>query len=86
MMYLVNVTETIVTSWAKKLLEQSANCKCKRCYLDIVALAMNNLSPKYVVSTERNALLTQDHQLRADAIKEIKSAMDIIANRPHHQR
>lgn len=85
-MLLINVTETIVLSWAKKLLEQSANCKCKRCYLDIVALALNNLSPKYVVSTERNTLLTQDHQLKADAIKEIKGAMNVIAKRPHHNR
>lgn len=86
MMRLINVNETIVLGWAKKLLEQSANCKCKRCYLDIVALALNKLPPKYVVSAERNALFTQDHQLKADAIKEIKSAMEMIAKRPHHHR
>lgn len=85
-MYLINVNETIVLIWAKKMLDQSANCKCERCYLDVVALALNNLLPKYIVSTERNALLTQDHQMRADAIKAIKSAMDLIAKRPHHHR
>lgn len=85
-MRLVNVTETIVLSWTKKLLEQSASCKCKRCYLDIVALALNNLPCKYVVSTERNALMTQDPQLKADAIKQIKYAMEMVSARPHHQR
>lgn len=85
-MRLVNVTETIVLTWTKKLLEQSANCKCKRCYLDIVALALNNLPSMYVVSTERNALITQDPQLKADAITKIKQAMDMVSQRPHHQR
>jgi len=83
---LVNVTETIVLSWTKKLLEQSTNCKCKRCYLDIVALTLNSLPSMYVVSTERNALITQDSQLKADAIKQIKHAMEMVAARPHHQR
>ena len=60
---LVNVTEEIVRGLVSLMLQSPSYqtfCHCKECELDVVAMALNTLSSKYVVSTEaRNAAFEQ---------------------------
>lgn len=63
-------------------------CKCERCRLDIAALTLNQLSPKYVVTEEGEIYAkTQKlhHQFEADVIPAILSAMEKVAKNPRHQ-
>lgn len=60
---LVNVTEEIVRGLVSFMLQSPGYqtfCHCKKCELDVVAMALNTLSSKYVVTTEaRNAAFEQ---------------------------
>jgi len=62
-------------------------CSCERCRLDIAALALNNLTPKYVV-TEKGEIYVKTqqlhHQFEADVIPAILDAIDHVAENPRH--
>ncbi len=62
-------------------------CKCDKCKLDIIAIVLNNLPPKYVV-TEKGELYSRvdemEVQFGADIIKEIVKAIDIVLKSPRH--
>nr|WP_272879086.1 late competence development ComFB family protein [Clostridium sp. Cult2] len=63
-------------------------CTCNKCKLDIAALTLNNLKPKYVV-TEKGELYgkvnTLNYQFDADLITEIVKAIEIVRNEPRHE-
>ena len=56
-------------------------CTCDKCKLDIAAIALNNLKPKYVV-TEKGSLFAKvdilDYQFDVDLIKEVTKAAKIV--------
>lgn len=62
-------------------------CKCARCRLDIAAIALNNLPPRYVV-TEKGEVLVKvqqlHHQFEADVIPVILDAIDHVVANPRH--
>lgn len=87
-MELRNLMEDVVKDTINKLLSEDENiCHCDKCKLDIAAIALNNLKPKYVV-TEKGHLYgkvdTMNYQFDADLIKEITKAMQIVKKQPHH--
>ena len=87
-MELRNLMEDAVEDAINQLLSGKENvCHCDRCKLDIAAIALNNLKPKYVV-TERGHLYgkvdTMNYQFDVDLIKEITKAMQIVKEHPHH--
>lgn len=48
---LKNYTEVLVEVALKNMWEETDDiCKCTRCYYDTVALSLNDLPPKYVVT------------------------------------
>ena len=49
-MALVNMTEVIVRKRLSDMLENMDCCKCEQCYLDMLALALNQLPAMYVNS------------------------------------
>ena len=63
-------------------------CTCDKCKLDIAAIALNNLKPKYVV-TEKGSLFAKvdilDYQFDVDLIKEVTKAAKIVGNEPQHE-
>ena len=69
------------------LLRRKDACKCRKCKLDIMALALNRLPPKYVV-TQKGRVYTKlqgtDLQFKADVIREIVRAIGQIKNNPQH--
>lgn len=62
-------------------------CKCDRCKMDIKALALNHLPPKYVVTdkgyayTKVNELVSQ---FKADVTVAVTNAMKVVRNNPRH--
>lgn len=80
--------ENAVFNELDKLIEKRDDiCKCEKCRLDIVAIALNELPTKYVVS-EMGELYTKANQMEvqcdADIIKEIIKAIDIVSNATKH--
>jgi len=63
-------------------------CKCERCKLDIKALALNHLPPKYVV-TDKGYIYTKvnelESQFKADITVAVTNAMKIIRRNPRHE-
>ena len=62
-------------------------CLCDRCRLDILAHALNNSPPKYVVSprgTMYAKLSVLQGQFEVDVVRAITDAAMIIGNNPRH--
>ncbi|RJP33140.1 MAG: competence protein ComFB [Actinobacteria bacterium] len=63
-------------------------CKCERCKLDIMALALNHLPPKYVV-TDMGYIYTKvnelESQFKADVTVAVTNALKIIRKNPRHE-
>ena len=61
--------------------ERDDLCKCDKCKLDIAAMALNKLSPKYVV-TSKGRVYTKLNELefqhRADILKEVTKAIEFV--------
>ncbi len=62
-------------------------CKCDKCRLDMTALALNHLPPKYV-ATQKGRVYTKlqeiNIQLRTDVVKEVAKAIEYVKNNPRH--
>jgi competence protein ComFB len=83
-----NYMEEVVDSTMDEILARDEEiCKCDRCKLDIKALALNHLPPKYVVTdigyvyTKINELVSQ---FRADIAVAVTNAMKVVRKNPRH--
>jgi competence protein ComFB len=88
-MELRNLIEDEVIYTINRLLKDRKDiCTCDKCKMDIAAITLNNLKPKYVV-TEKGKLYgkidTIDYQFDADLIREIVKAIKIVGDNPHHE-
>lgn len=88
-MLLKNITQDIVFEKLDEMLPNiSEICTCERCKYDIMAIALNNLPPRYVV-TERGAIFTRvsslDVQIAADTITELTRAIEQVKREPRHE-
>lgn len=63
-------------------------CKCDQCKLDIAAIALNNLKPKYVV-TEKSYVFSKTDSLKpqfnTDIVTEITKAIEKVKKNPRHK-
>ena len=63
-------------------------CKCEQCKLDIMALVLNRLPARYIV-TAKGRIMTKiketEVQFQADIIREIVIALEIVRIKPRHQ-
>jgi len=89
MMKVYNLMEDMVKEELDNLLTGKENiCKCAKCKLDMMAWALNRLSPKYVVS-DKGRIFTRlqgvEIQFRADVTIELMKAMSKISKNPQHQ-
>ena len=88
-MELRNLIEDEVIYTINRLLKDRKDiCTCDKCKMDIAAITLNNLKPKYVI-TEKGKLYgkidTIDYQFDADLIREIVKAIKIVGDNPHHE-
>lgn len=88
-MKLYNLMEEVVFDVIDDLLKKDVNiCSCKKCRLDIAAITLNNLPPKYIV-TGKGKLFERannmNYQFKADVTKEVIKAMKIVSKKPKHK-
>jgi len=79
--------EEAVQDMILDVLEGLDCCKCEKCILDIKAIALNNLPPKYVV-TEKGLIFKKVdaliQQFEVDIISAIAKATVIVRKYPRH--
>ncbi|ADD02332.1 Late competence development protein ComFB [Thermoanaerobacter mathranii subsp. mathranii str. A3] len=86
-MHLKNYMEDAVEQMMDEVLKDLDVCKCSRCRMDIKALALNNLPPKYVVSEEGELYVKTNElvrQFEVDIIKAITMAAIKVNNNKRH--
>lgn len=88
MYYLKNYMEEVVDSKLNKLLDSIDMCRCEKCKLDIKAIALNKLPPRYVVTDKGNSyskLNEMEMQFEVDVETAIIKAAMIVGKNPRHQ-
>jgi len=85
---LINFMEDVVSSYVDEVIQNDTTfCGCPRCRLDTIALALNNVSPKYVVTSKGYAYARMGElraQFRADTVVAVTKALKVIRKRPRH--
>ena len=82
-----NYTEDAVRLHMDRWYKDADICQCEACRLDVMAIMMNNLKPKYVV-TDKGALYAQlddfDPQNKIDFMTAMTLAVKIVRKGPRH--
>lgn len=82
-----NYMEDAVDAALDEVLELTEACGCERCRLDIKALALNHLPPKYVV-TDKGYVYTKVNELaaqfRTDITVALTNAAKVVSQKPRH--
>ena len=84
---LINLTEMLVREKAKEVMDRLGVCDCPACTQDVLALAMNSLSSKYVTTDSgRQHLLLEIYKKQAetDIIAALTRAGVRVKVSPHH--
>lgn len=87
MLKLKNYMEDIVAKKADSVLNLMNICKCEKCKLDIMAIALNELPAKYIV-TDKGELYTKlrelEQQFEVDIETAIVKAAIFVSKSPKH--
>ena len=86
-MALINMTEVLVRQRMNDLLKDMSCCKCDKCYLDMLAFALNLLKPQYVNSHEGelySKLASSSTQKSVDIDIAVVKAINTVSRSPHH--
>lgn len=82
-----NYMEEIVFGQMKDILNDINMCTCDKCLLDIAAIALNDLPPKYIV-TEKGELYskinTLGQQFEVDVVSAVTKAAVLVKRKPRH--
>ena len=82
-----NYTEEAVALYMDRWFKEADVCHCDICRLDVMAIMLNNLKPKYVV-TDKGALYAQlddfDPQHKIDFMTVMSQAAKIVKAGPRH--
>lgn len=85
---LKNFMEEIVLSQIKDVLDDINVCTCDKCRMDIAALALNSLPPKYIVS-EKGEVYSKINRLmqqfEVDVLAAITKAAIVVKRNPRHE-
>jgi len=82
-----NYMEEIVFNQMKEILKDINVCTCEKCLLDIAAIALNDLPPKYIV-TKKGELYSKinslEQQFEVDVVSAVTKAAVIVKRKPRH--
>ena len=84
---LVNVMQQIIEDKADKYIGIFDVCRCSHCRKDVIALALNQMPPKYVVMSQKELLLKRDmYEVRynCEAVAQLMQACQKVKDNPHH--
>ncbi|MDI9500940.1 MAG: late competence development ComFB family protein [Bacillota bacterium] len=87
MVQIKNYMEEIVFGQMKEVLADINVCTCEKCLLDIAAIALNDLPPKYVVTKKGelySKINTLGQQFEVDVVSAITKAAVLVKRRPRH--
>jgi competence protein ComFB len=86
---LKNYMEICVVDLLEPVLTNLNACTCDNCLHDILAIALNSLPAKYVV-TKKGEMYTKlnnlQHQFDVDIVSAIAKASVIVSRNPRHDR
>lgn len=84
---LVNILEEVMRLEAPKIMQSLDMCCCERCLSDVLAIALNSIPPKYVV-TPRGALFAKissyGTQYQTDIFAHLTKACVAVSKSPSH--
>lgn len=83
-----NYMEDIVEMFLDNIIKDMDVCKCDQCRADIIAIVLNQLPTKYVVTKEgetysKTNILIQ--QFEIDVISAIAKATELVKKNPRHE-
>ncbi|RJX25795.1 MAG: competence protein ComFB [Dethiobacter sp.] len=84
---LQNLMEETVLTAIQDLVNKQNICKCEQCRLDIAAIALNNLPPRYVVTPKGDSHARADLpelQKYVDVIGAVTKAIRLVKEHPRH--
>lgn len=85
---LVNVIEEFVRQKARETIKELGACDCETCYLNVCAIALNNLPPKYVTTTRGELLssitATEIGNSSNILVEVTKAAIKVMENPRHN--
>ncbi|MDO9573489.1 MAG: late competence development ComFB family protein, partial [Candidatus Contubernalis sp.] len=87
-MKLMNLMEEVAPEVLEDLWKKEDMYHCEKCKLDILAMALNNLPPRYVVTDRGKTFSKADFlelQKRVDVLAAISNALRIVKKNPHHE-
>lgn len=85
----VNVMQILVEEKAPRYIEMFGLCPCRRCAVDVKALTLTNLVPKYVVmrKAEMIPMLTiYEGRYASTIFAQLTRACKLVMDHPHHGR
>lgn len=84
---LKNLMELVVRDTLDHCKSSLKGCTCARCLEDIIAVTLNHLPPKYVV-TRTGELLGKvnmiEHQFNVDIVSQIVKSNELVQKSPRH--
>jgi competence protein ComFB len=82
-----NYMESIVEDNLDKVIRKSGGCFCNKCRMDIMAIALNSLPTKYIV-TDKGHLFTKisalQQQFEVDVVSALANAIVQVRESPRH--
>jgi competence protein ComFB len=85
-----NLTEILVEQVLKEQLKNRTDiCTCPVCQSDIMAIALNNLPPKYVNTDKGGTIIKSgvlNTQIATDLLMEVCKAIEHVKGNPRHQQ
>ena len=80
--------EKVVSDYAMEMIDEDESlCGCPRCRREVVAIALNDVKPKYDVATAKNLLNVPVPELIArfmdDASVAVRKALEQVKERPN---
>jgi len=82
-----NITQALVEAKVDKYIELFGLCKCPRCRIDVIALALTNLPAKYVVARHHEMvplLSVYEGKYNAAIISQVMNACKMVMEHPRH--
>ena len=87
-MELHNYIEKVVREVLDDILARKSDiCKCEKCRLDMMAIALNNLPPQYYVSDKGEVfskLMSTYADMRTKVLTEVTKAVMQVEKQPSH--
>lgn len=81
---LVNIMEDLVAQRLDDVMEKFRCCRCKRCRMDVTAMALNRLEPKYVAYDRHQLKDLLNQQDGAQVVTALIHATIAVKAKPRH--